>query len=110
MEDKNQRLPFVNAVELKQDETISKLAAINALMKCLEADYLDGYKYLEELKMLPEVQLSPIEQALHGRSPEEQADFLRNLMKSTRTYTDSRAALIRWLERGNWNESKEMGI
>lgn len=50
-----------------------------------------------------EVQLSPIEQALHGLSPEEQAEFLINLMRGTLAYIDSRAALIKWLERGYWN-------
>ncbi len=79
-------------------------------MKYLEADYLDGYKYLEDLKMLSEVQFSPIEKILHGLSPEEQADFLRTLMYDTLTYTDSRAALIQWLKKGKWNESKEDGV
>ncbi len=52
----------------------------------------------------PEVQLSPIEEALHGLSPEEQADFMRNLMRyARRAYTDSRTALIQWLEEGSWN-------
>lgn len=52
----------------------------------------------------PEVQLSLIEKALHGLSPEEQAEFLINLMRGTLAYIDSRAALIRWLESGCWNE------
>jgi len=51
----------------------------------------------------PESPLSPIEKALHGLSPEEQADFLMNLMRGTLAYTDSRAALIRWLKEGKWD-------
>lgn len=57
----------------------------------------------EVIDAQPEVQLSPIEQALHGLSPEEQADYLEKLMRETWYYTDSRAALIRWLEKGKWN-------
>lgn len=51
----------------------------------------------------PEATFSPIEKALHGLSPEEQAEFLINLMRGTLAYIDSRAALIKWLERGYWN-------
>ena len=61
----------------------------------------------EVIDAQPEVQLSPIEQALHGLSPEEQADYLENLMLKTWCYTDSRAALVRWLERGDWNEQTD---
>lgn len=62
------------------------------------------YKLFERvLREQPEVQLSPIEKALHGLSPEEQADFLINLMRGTLAYIDSRVALIKWLERGHWN-------
>lgn len=57
----------------------------------------------EVIDAQPEVQLSPIEKILHVRNPEEQADFLRNLMRWTRAYTDSRAILIQWLEEGKWD-------
>lgn len=61
----------------------------------------------EVIDAQPEVQFSPIEQALHGLSPEEQAEFLINLMRGTLAYTDSRVALIKWLERGYWNEQTD---
>lgn len=37
----------------KEDDAISRQAAIDALLEMLNSDYLDGYKYLEKLKQLP---------------------------------------------------------
>lgn len=38
------------------NDLISRQAAVDALMRRLNADYLDGYEYLEELKEMPSVQ------------------------------------------------------
>lgn len=102
------------------DRLVSEEAAINALRVAYWDDNIQSAKddpcivdamtdwAILRVKALPtaqpEVQLSPIEQALHGLSPEEQADFLINLMRGTLAYIDSRVALIRWLKEGKWNE------
>lgn len=53
------------------------------------------------MRALPsaEPEISRIEQELHGKTPEEQYEFLYWLMlKFALTYTDSRLAVIDWLK------------
>lgn len=50
-------------------------------------------------KPLTELETSRIENALHGKSPEEQYDFILWLLRSyTMNFTDSRQAAIEWLK------------
>lgn len=74
---------------------------VTELGGAMKSDLVNDIKALPAAQ--PEVQLSPIEQALHGLRPEAQAEFLINLMRGTLAYIGSRAALIKWLERGYWN-------
>lgn len=56
--------------------------------------------FIQEIDNAPTAQpeLSRIEQELHGKSPEEQYEFLYwLLLKFGLTYTDSRLAVIEWL-------------
>lgn len=93
----------------RMDDTISRRQAIDAIGHAiLFNEFLRAEEAIKNLPVAqPEVQLSPIEKVLHGLNPEEQADFLINLMRGTLAYTDSRVALIRWLERGDWNEQTD---
>ena len=98
--------------EEKKDDLISRRAAVEALY-----DWELSYTWDEHCKEeqdspyivspskivneLPPAQpkTSRIENALHGKSPEEQYDFLKWLMLDYAMWsTDSRAAVIEWLE------------
>ena len=46
----------LNVPDTNVGDTISRQAAIDHLMNHLDADYLNGYSYLEELKHLPSAQ------------------------------------------------------
>ena len=48
--------PTADVPERNVGDTISRQAAIDSLMNHLDADYLNGYSYLEELKHLPSAQ------------------------------------------------------
>lgn len=78
------------------DDLISRQAAIDA---CIRVRELRAYDEIEEIKALPSAQQNRLERAIAGKSPEEIYDFLWWLMFDyARAYTDSRAAVIVWLE------------
>lgn len=89
--------------------------AINAVYKCPDifagdmpvmVVKADAY---EALAQLPSAQpeTSRIENALHGKSAEEQYDFIWWLLQNyAMTFTDSRQAAIEWLK-GETNEQGE---
>ena len=110
----------------KMDDLISRQAAIDALWKALyeyedktekqfqESDELDIGDWIlhrifvqnmsdidrQTIRNLPSTQpeISRIEQELHGKTPEEQYEFLYWLLfKFGLRYTDSRLAVIEWL-------------
>lgn len=95
-----------------KDDTVSRAAAIDALFKVDLQIYEGGcavgrreYMTKEEactiIDRLPSAQseISRIEQELHGKTPEEQYEFLYwLLLKFGLAYTDSRLAVIEWLK------------
>ena len=95
------------------DDTISKQDAIDAVHK--EYDTILDFKsdgrtvassFEDVINALPPAQpkISRIEQELHGKTPEEQYEFLYwLLLKFGLSYTDSRLAVVEWL-RGERNE------
>ena len=61
---------------------------------CSESNYFTTFKMLPSA----EPEISRIEQELHGKTPEEQYEFLDWLMFNfALAYTDSRLAVIEWL-------------
>lgn len=63
----------------------------------LREDYRGIMEYIDEVPTI-EPEISRIEQELHGKTPEEQYEFLYwLLLKFGLTYTDSRLAVIEWL-------------
>ena len=88
------------------DDLISRQAAIEAVESAKTARTPDGEIYVAKInaemniQILPSVQpeTSRIEQELHGKTPEEQYEFLYwLLLKFGLAYTDSRLAVIEWL-------------
>lgn len=98
------------------DDIIYRQMAIKAMQK-LEAEDIDMYgvsipegfdgeRAVKALRELPsaEPEISRIERELHGKTPEEQYDFIYwLLLKFGLGYTDSRLAIIEWLrgDKGN---------
>lgn len=84
-------------------DLIDRQAAIDAFVKFshLDWEYLKIMNpTLTILESLPsaEPEISRIEQELHGKTPEEQYEFLYwLLLKFGLAYTDSRLAVIEWL-------------
>ena len=81
------------------DELIRRQAAVDM---CCEPHMrnADCSDFEMEIMMLPSEQskTSRIENALHGKSAEEQYDFLRWLMQDYgMQFTDTRVAVIEWL-------------
>lgn len=95
----------------RQSDTISRQAAIEAVCNVCSIvgdfhkcdGYPEGSTWCEEitaLRTLPsaEPEISRIEQVLHGKTPEEQYEFIYwLLMKSALNYSNSRLAIIEWL-------------
>lgn len=102
------------------DDLISRQSAINVLndgaelfRRALDETYIVGddrgkyewglgliESYIYDMDELPSAQpeISRIEQELHGKTPEEQYEFLYwLLLKFGLTYTDSRLAVVEWL-------------
>lgn len=74
-------------------DTISRTDAIDAV--AYAEDGKDAQRILEDL---PSAQPSRIEQALHGKTPEEQYKILYRLMfEYANTFNDARRAVIDWL-------------
>lgn len=106
------------------DDLISRQAAIDALLHNQEVysnnfgdDAIDKYTVaiidndVQTIAQLPSAQpkISRIEQELHGKTPEEQYEFLHwLLLKFGLAYTDSRFAVVEWLrgekEDGRFNQ------
>lgn len=66
-------------------------------------DYCSSVEKLQEkineIINSPDLKISRIEQVLHGKTPEEQYEFLYWLLfKFALAYTDSRLAIIDWLK------------
>lgn len=89
----------------RPDDYISRQAALN-LAKDICVPTEDGSIYRhrcidpDEIRELPSAQteISRIEKELHGKTPEEQCEFLYwLLLKFGLAYTDSRLAVIEWL-------------
>ena len=93
----------------RMDDLISRQAAIDAVIaegRNVDSRYLESERIIHEadaveaISMLPSEQpeISRIEQELHGKTPEEQYEFLYwLLLKFGLAYTDSRLAVIEWL-------------
>lgn len=88
-------------------DSIDRSAALDVIKKCSVKEVTSAYMLIDkaeamtELMMLPsaESEISRIEQELHGKTPEEQYEFLYWLLfKNALTYTDSRLAVIEWLK------------
>lgn len=101
------------------NDCISRQAAIEDIREykvepnhCCDESEIKGYNdgldtAISALATLPSAQpeTSRIENALHGKSPEEQYDFIWWLLQGyAMNFTDSRRATIEWL-RGDRNES-----
>lgn len=96
------------------DDTIYRQAVIDRINKQREHLQPDIYPQdkigdaayricAEFIERLPSAQpeISRIEQELHGKTPEEQYEFLYWLMfEFALTYTDSRLAVVEWLRGG----------
>lgn len=94
------------------DDYISRKAAIDALGEEPEVrsdnDQYDQYDLglnnqwwddVNTIKNLPSAQQSRLENAIHGKSPEEIYEFLSWLfLRYARPFTDSRLAIIAWLK------------
>lgn len=81
-------------------DTINRQAAIDVVSKACEECRGIFARCEEYLLALPsaEPEISRIEQELHGKTPEEQYEFLYWLLfKFALTYTDSRLAVVEWL-------------
>ena len=87
-------------------DPIDRSAVLDAIRRCSVKEVTPAYLLIDkaeamtELMMLPaaEPKISRIEQELHGKTPEEQYEFLYwLLLKFGLAYTDSRLAVIEWL-------------
>lgn len=98
------------------DDLIRRKAAIDALYKmlhdCFWADDEELDAVITTLNELPSAQSSRIEQELHGKTPEEQYEFLYwLLLKFGPAYTDSKLAVVEWLrgEKEDGRSDKQTG-
>lgn len=85
------------------NDLVSRQEAIAIMCKALHYNYEEGYA-VTKMMALPSAQLetSRIENILHGKSAEEQYDFLRWLMQDYgMQFTDTRVAVIEWLRGEN---------
>ena len=85
---------------IDMNDLISRRAAIDAI-DSLYFDTVDDHdRTKERIKRLPSAQpdTSRIENALHGKSAEEQYNFIWRLMHNYgMQFTDTRIAVIEWL-------------
>ena len=85
-------------------DLISRQAAIDVieptLKSILQGNSFKAINVMDKIRGLPsaEPETSRIEQELHGKTPEEQYDFIYwLLLKFGLGYTDSRLAILEWL-------------